>query len=205
VSTQILVINTIVRRLLDMFEQARHRDLRDEIMADIDELENQFDALIQANAPERITDERFTAAINAIHRVSEKFERLRELVVKRQWVRAKRQLLDLQAAIREAHRIFILVRAGAPMHMIFQVSPEFIRKAELKPPEELVFTTPLATQIYNVIVRRGKATIEELARELNVTDEMRGEFNNALATLIQRGYVRAVIGPDNKMVLQAVR
>jgi len=204
-SPQISVINSIARKLLDLLKQARERDLKNEILLEIDELENQFDSLIQANAPERITDERFTAAVNAIHEVSEKIEELRSLVVNGRYKLARRKVLDLQAAIRHAYRLLLLVRAGTPTHMIFQISPQFLKEAELKPPEELVFTSPLASQIYSVIVRRGRVSIEELARELKVTDETRDEFNNALATLIQRGYVRPIISPDNKMMFQAVR
>lgn len=205
VSPQITVINSIVRKLLDMLPQARHKNIKNEILIEIDELENQFDLLIQANAPERITDERFTAAVNAIHEVSEKIEQLRSLIVAGRYKIARRKVLDLQAAIRHAYRLLLLVRAGTPTPMIFQISPQFLKEAELKPPEEIVFSSPMASQVYNVIVRKGKVAVEELAKELNISDETRDEFNRALATLIQRGFIRPVIRPDNKLMFQAVR
>jgi len=205
VSPQITVINSIVRKMLDMLSQARHKNLKNEILVEIDELENQFDLLIQANAPERITDERFTAAVNAIHEVSEKIEQLRTLIVNERYKIARQKVLDLQASIRHAYRLLLLVRAGTPTPMIFQVSPQFLKEAELKPPEEIVFSSPMASQIYNIIVRKGKIPVEELAKELNVTDETRDEFNRALATLIQRGFVRPIVSSDNKLMFQAVR
>jgi len=205
VSPQITVINGIVRKLLDMLSQARHKNLKDELLIEIDELENQFDLLIQANAPERITDERFTAAVNAIHEVSEKIEQLRSLIVNERYKIARRKVLDLQAAIRHAYRLLLLVKAGTPTPMIFQISPQFLKETELKPPEEIVFSSPMASQVYNIIVRKGKVAVEDIAKELNINEETRDEFNRALATLIQRGFVRPVVSPDNKLMFQAVR
>lgn len=202
-SSSVTIINTLIRNILELLDRKADKN---EILGVLDQLDNQFDFLVQANAPERITDERFEAAVKAIDEVSEKVERLRETVASGRYHLAKKQVFDLQASIRKAHRILLLVRAGAPTPMIFQVSPQFLKEAELKPPEEMVLTTsPLATQIYGYILRKGKVPIDELAREFGVTDKTRDEFNRAVASLIQRGFVKPVIGADNRMVLQAVR
>jgi len=201
-ASQMSVINALAKKLLDMLAKAERVD---DILREIDNIENQFDQLVQSSAPERITDERFSAAVNAIQDVSEKAGELRRLVVENRFKLARDKVLELQKSIRHAYRLLVLVGAGAPTPVIFQVSPQFLKGVELRPPEELALSSPLAAQLYNTVVRRGRIAVDELAAELKVTDETRDEFNEALALLIQRGFLRPVIGPDNRMLFEAVR
>jgi len=201
VSSPLAMINICVRNLIAAVESRK----RDEALRLVDQLDDHFDALIQANAPERITDERFQAAEKAIREVSEKIEELRALIINGRYKAARRKALDVQSAMRQAYRLLLLIRAGAPTPVIFQLTPRFLQEAQLRPPEELVFSSPLATQIYNIVVRRGSVPVEEVARELGITKETMDEFNRAITSLIQRGFVRPALTPDNRLILQAAR
>ena len=200
-SSPLAMINICVRNLIAAVESRK----RDEALRLVDQLDDHFDALIQANAPERITDERFQAAEKAIREVSEKIEELRALIINGRYKAARRKALDVQSAMRQAYRLLLLIRAGAPTPVIFQLTPRFLQEAQLRPPEELVFSSPLATQIYNIVVRRGSVSVEEVARELGITKETMDEFNRAITSLIQRGFVRPALTPDNRLILQAAR
>ena len=97
----------------------------------------------------------------------------------------------------------ILIKSGAPVPVIFNVTPQFLR--EITAPEPLISLGPMALQIYNYLARRGEAYIEDIAKELRVDDKTRDEFNNAVAQLISMGYARLVLDENNRMKLRVVR
>ncbi len=207
-SPHLAAINAVVRELLSLLEEARKRGggaLREEILRKIDELEDNFDLLVQAASPERITDVRFNAAVKALHEASEKIEELRNLVVSGRFRLASRKVLDVQAAIRHANRLLVLVRAGAPAPLVFRVAPEIVKEATVSPPEELVYASPLASRVYNALVRRGRYPLDELIRDLGIGEEEMGELNRAIHVLTSRGYARLSFTPDGKTVLEAIR
>jgi len=195
------VLNATIRDLL----QAIERKDRDAALRILDELENQIDAMLMDMAPERITDERFEAAMKAITKITERAKHLREAIWEMKFTQARKLALEVQEAIRNAYRLLILIRAGTPTPVIFQVSPQFLRDVNIQAPESLIYTNPMAAQIYNVLVRKGEATLEELAAELGIDEKSRDEFNRAIAHLISLGYVRPYLTPDNKMVLKPAR
>ena len=171
----------------------------------LDEIDNLIDGLLASMAPERITDERFEAASKAVRELSAAVNEVRRLVYEGRLRAAAERLPDLQRAVREAHRLLLFVRSGAPTPLLFQVTPEFLRAASLRPPETIVLLGPMAVKLYNAVVRRGEVPVEELARELGVTDETREEFNRAVTQLVSLGYVTVAVTPDNRIVLRAVR
>jgi len=200
------IINATIRELLNALDDLKRGKVRKEdVLRIIDELENQIDNMLAQLAPERITDERFTAAIKAIREVSERFKSLRESVIFGRYTHAKRVVLDAQESIRHTYRLLTLIRAGAPTTLIFQVTPQFLREAEVTAPEALVYSNPMAAQIYNILLRKGEASIDELAIELKIDDKTREEFNKAIAHLIATGYARPYYTPDNRMVLRPSR
>ena len=203
-STELNMVNASLRELMAHIDLLRNGKVSVErVMKLIDEAENHVDTLIQALAPERITDERFNAAVGALKEVTSRFKKLREYILAGKYVYAKKFVLDIQESIRSLYRLLILIRAGTPTHVIFQVTPQFLR--EISVPETLLYTNPMAAQIYNTLARRGGATVEELAVELKIDDKTRDEFNRAIAQLISMGYVKPYFTPDNKMVLRPAR
>jgi len=203
-TAQLNVVNSTIREILRTLDDVkRGRAGKEDVLRLLDELENQIDAILVHLAPERITDERFNAAVKAVKDVSDKIRRVRESVMFGRYTYAKRQLLDVQESIRLTYRLLTLIKAGAPTPVIFQVAPQFLR--EVSAPEAVVYTNPMAAQIYNVLVRKGEATVEELALELKVTDETRDEFNRAISQLISMGYARPYFTSDNKMILKPAR
>ena len=203
-TAQLNIVNSTIREILRTLDDVkRGRAGKEDVLRLLDELENQIDAILVHLAPERITDERFNAAVKAVKDVSDKIRRVRESVMFGRYTYAKRQLLDVQESVRLTYRLLTLIKAGAPTSVIFQVTPQFLR--EVAVPEPIVYTNPMAAQIYNVLVRRGEATVEELALELKITDETRDEFNRAISQLISTGYVRPFFTSDNKMILRPAR
>lgn len=200
------VINVTIRNLLGEIEKLEKKQGKlDDVLKILDELEDQLDDLLTQLAPERITDERFSAAVNAVNEVSAELKDLRKALLEGRYKYAKDKVLDVQTAIRNAYRLMLLVHAGAPTAFIFQVTPQFLREELLSAPETLVLANPMAAQIYNILLRKGQASIEELALELNIDDKTRDEFNNAIAHLIMRGYVRVYYTKDNKTILRPAR
>lgn len=198
------VVNATIRSMLELFDSSKYGSAdKEKMLKMIDELENQVDNLLTNLAPERITDERFSVATKALKELAEKFKLLREYVVSERYVHAKKQLIDIQESIRHLFRLMIMIKAGAPVPFIFQVAPQFLR--EIPAPENLLYSNPLAAQIYNVLIRRGEASVEELALELKIDDNTRDQFNMAISQLINNGYVRAYFTPDNKLVLKPAR
>lgn len=195
------VVNATIRDLLRAVEK---RD-KDTALRILDELENQIDAMLMDMAPERITDERFEAATKAINKIAERTKKLREALWDSRFNLAKKLVLEVQEAIRNAYRLLILIRAGTPTPVIFQLAPQFLRDVSIQAPESLIYTNPMAAQIYNILVRRGEMAIEEVATELGIDDRSRDEFNRAIAQLISLGYVRPYISPDNRMMLRPAR
>ena len=205
-TTQLNIINSTIRDLMNSLDELKRGKVsKDEVLRLVDELENQIDNMLTQLTPERITDERFNAAVRAIKDVSDKFKSLRESIIFGRYTHAKRIVLDVQESIRHAYRLLTLIRAGAPTTLIFQVTPQFLREVEVAAPEALVYSNPMAAQIYNILIRKGEASIDELAIELKIDDKTRDEFNRAIAYLISTGYARPYYTPDNRMVLRPAR
>lgn len=201
---QLNIINAAIRDLLNALDDVkRGKAKKEDALKILDELENQIDVMLSQLAPERITDERFNAAVRALKDVADKFRSLRESIIFGRYTHAKRQVLDIQESIRHTYRLLTLIRAGAPTALIFQVTPQFLR--EVAVPEAIVYSNPMAAQIYNALVRKGEASVEELALELKIDDKTREEFNRAIAQLISTGYVRPFFTSDNKMILRPAR
>ena len=203
-TTQLNTINAHIRELMNILDNIKSgRAKREDALKTLDEIENQIDIMLSQLAPERITDERFSAAVKALSDVARKFRSLRESIVFGRYTYAKRQVLEIQETIRHTYRLLTLIRAGAPTALIFQVTPQYLR--EVAVPEAIVYSNPMAAQIYNVLTRRGEASVEDLAAELKITDDTRDEFNRAIAHLISTGYVRPFYTQDNRMVLRPAR
>lgn len=201
---QLNTINASIRELLNMLDRAkRDRARKDDVLRILDELENQIDVMISQLAPERITDVRFNAAVRALRDIADKFKDLRESIVFGRYTNAKSQVLDIHESIKHTYRLLLLIKARAPTPVIFQSTPQFIR--EIAVPEALAYGSPMAAQIYNTLVRKGEATVEDLALELKIDDRTRFEFNNAIQHLITTGYIKLYLTPDNKMVLRPAR
>jgi hypothetical protein len=198
------------RQLLDAITahirnlHARIRDARrgrasvDELLRLQDELENYVDTLITALAPERITDERFASASQELKNLTEKLREFRDLIVKGKYTEAESKLTEVHSAIRHIYRVFTVIRAGAPTPLIYQLSPG----APLFPPEVILHTSPMALQVYNLIVRHGEMTLSDIIAELKADP---GAVSSAVQDLIRLGYARLYITPDNKWVLRPVR
>ncbi|RLF04440.1 MAG: hypothetical protein DRJ60_07085 [Thermoprotei archaeon] len=205
-SPQLNTINATIRDLVNVIDDVKKgRASKEDALKVVDELENQIDMMVSQLSPERITDERFNAAVKALKDISEKFKALRELIIFGRYMRAKKQVLDIQETIRHTYRLLTLIRAGAPTPLVFQVVPQFFRETEVKVPEAIVYSNPMAAQIYNILLRKGEATVDELAFQLKIDDKTRDEFNKAIAQLISTGYVKPLFTSDNKMVLRLIR
>ena len=202
--SQLNIINANIRQLVKVLDEIkRGRASVDEALRLVDEIEGNVDMLVQMLAPERITDERFSATVKSLKELADKFSELRDMISSQRLTYAKKKVFEIQEFIRHIYRVLMLVRAGAPTPVIFQVSPQFLR--EVTVPEAVVYSNPMSAQIYNILVRRGGATVEELALELKIDDKTRDEFNRAIAQLISMGYVKPYFTPDNKMVLKPTR
>ena len=203
-TAQLNTVNATIRDLLNTLNEVKRvKAKKEDALKILDELENQIDIMLSQLAPERITDERFNAAVRALKEVAEKFKSLRESIIFGRYAFAKRQVLDVQESIRHTYRLLTLIRAGAPTSVIFQVTPQYLR--EVAVPEAIVYSNPMAAQIYNALVRKGEANVEELALELKIDDKTRDEFNRAIAQLISTGYVRPFFTSSNKMILRPAR
>ena len=204
-SSQQKLIDSLLRELLNAIDNAKYHKMgRDEVLKLLDEVESNVDVLIQMSSPERITDERFTVAVNALKDLSNKFRSLREKIVFEDYINAKSLVLDVQETIKHLHRLLSFIRAGAPSPVIFQVAPQFLREAPI--PEALIYSGgTMEAQIYNTLIRKGQATVEELALELKINDKTRDEFNHALSRLAEMGFVKMYITQDNKIVFKPAR
>jgi len=202
-SSQLNTVNAIIRELIDMLDEVKGgRDYRNRLLRKIDEVENAIDSMVQILAPERITDERFSAAVSALKDLADKFKTLREAVIFGKFSYAKKLVLEIQESIRHTFRLLTLIRAGAPTTLIFQVTPQFLR--EVKVPESVLYSNPMAAQIYSILVKKGEASIDELAMDLKVDKEKMEDFNRAVATLISTGHVTPFFTPEGKMLLKLV-
>lgn len=202
--SQLNIINANIRQLIKVLDDIkRGAALVDDALRLVDEIEGNVDMLVQMLAPERITDERFSATVKSLKELADKFSELRDMISSHRLTYAKKKVFEIQEFIRHIYRVLMLVRAGAPTPVIFQVSPQFLR--EVTVPEAIVYSNPMSAQIYNILVRRGEATVEELALELKIDDKTRDEFNRAIAQLISMGYVKPYFTSDNKMVLKPTR
>lgn len=200
-TAQFKVINATIRELLFKLEEAKKgRVDREELLKIVDELEDQIDMTVSQLVPERITDERFNAAMKALKEITGKIKELREHIVYERYPIAKPKVLEVQESIRLGFRLLTLIKAGAPMPIIFQTTPQFLEKTPI--PEPIIYTNPMAARIYNVLVRKGEAAVEDIAAELKITDETRDEFNRAVSQLISMGYAKPYLTPDNKIVLK---
>jgi len=204
VSSELNLINANLRELIELINLLRDgRVDTGRVMKLIDEIENCVDSMIHALAPERVTDEKFIAISKAIKDVETKFRQLREHVLAGKYSVAIGYIPKVQEAVRSLYRLLSLMRREAPVPVILQVTPQYLR--EVPVPEALQYTDPMAAQIYNTLSRKGEATIEELALELKVDERSKDAFNNAISQLIRMGYVKPYLTPDNKMVLRPAR
>ena len=205
--SQLNIISSYIRELLKMINDLkRGRIDKDSVFRLIDDFENYVDNLFSQLAPERITDERFSVASKAFRNVTKKFRELRERILNSRYSLAKITVLDIHECIRNTYKLLTLIKSGAPTTVVFQMTPQFLREIEVSPPETLLFSNPMAAQIYNILLRReGEASIDELALELKIDDRTRDEFNKAVSHLIASGYVQLFYTPDNRIVLKLVR
>jgi len=203
-SNVVNLLNALLRTLVDKLSNARISGVDyNELMRIIDEVENNFDMLVAQSAPDRITDERFSSAVEILKEVAEKLKSLRESILDGKFTDAKKIALDIQESIRHAYRILMLLKAGAPVPIVYQVAPQFLR--EITPPEQVVYMSPLASQIYNILVRRREAPLDQIALELRIDERTRDEFNRAVAQLVASGYAQISLTPDNRVILRLVR
>ncbi|MEM0459340.1 MAG: winged helix-turn-helix domain-containing protein [Thermofilaceae archaeon] len=167
----------------------------------VDTIEEEFARSIAKMMPERITDERFSVAVEAVTQVSDIFARLKREVGGGNPMRAQQVVFELERAISRARNTLILLGAGAPMPLIFHVAPEFLRGA-VRMPEEVQLLGSLAGQIHRIVSERRRISVSELARMLNITDENRSNFNSAVEELVRRGYVRLSVDGSGVVYLE---
>jgi hypothetical protein len=192
-------INVHIREFHKMIEAARRGLVsRADLLKLQDELENYIDTLILTLAPERITDERFASASEELKNLTSKLSEFRECIVRGKYTDAESKLTEVHSAVRHIYRLFTVIRAGAPTPLIYQLSPS----TPLFPPEVILHTSPMALQVYNLIVRRGEMTLQDIIAELKADP---GAVSSAVQELIRLGYARLYITPDNKWVLRPVR
>mgnify|MGYP000182647855 CR=1 FL=1 len=196
---------TLVRELISRIDDCQKgRISRQELLKMIDEIENSIDRMLSEMAPERITDERFSAAEKMLDELGLSLKNLREDVLAGRLHRAKSRALEVQRVIRLTYRLMILISAAPPVAQIFQISPEYLREIPVSPPE-MLRGNPLAMQIYNVIVRRREATVTDIARELNISDEERPQFNAAISELVRLGFADILLDHTGRLILRARR
>jgi len=192
-------INVHIREFHKRIEAARRGQAsRADLLKLQDELENYIDTLILTLAPERITDERFASASEELRNLTNRLSEFRECIVRGKYTDAETKLIEVHSAIRHIYRLFTVIRAGAPTPLIYQLSPS----TPLFPPEVILHTSPMALQVYNLIVRRGEMTLQDIIAELKADP---GAVSSAVQELIRLGYARLYITPDNKWVLRPVR
>jgi hypothetical protein len=165
----------------------------------LDELEDNVDRLIAQMAPERITDTRFEATLATLKDIAKGFYRVRKLIVAGRYAKAMDMLARLHEVLRHGYRTMTLVKAGAPTPVVYQMSSS---SSALVPPDALLEANPAATKLYNMLVRRGEVDLAEASRELGLTAEV---LNEAVNTLIKLGYAKAIMTPDGRWRLRAVR
>lgn len=170
---------------------------------ELERAEREFNSYLRQMMPERITDERFSVAVEAVDNVSRLFGLLRQELIRGVPTRALAALIKLEEAVSRAHSTLILLGAGAPFPLIFQVTPEFLR-GPVRPPEEIQLLGGMVAQIYGVLSRRGRMRVDELAKELNITPETREAFNTAVSELLQRRYARISVDERGNIYLEAV-
>ncbi|MEM1690057.1 MAG: hypothetical protein QW794_08785 [Thermosphaera sp.] len=177
------------------------RKYMEEARRELERAEREFNSFLSKMMPERITDERFSIAVEAVNNVSLSFSQLRRELVRGVPTRALATLLKLEEALSRARSTLILLGAGAPFPLIFQVTPEFLR-GPVRPPEEIQLLGGMVAQIYGILTRRGRMRVEELARELNITQETREAFNTAITELLQRRYARISVDERGNLYLE---
>jgi len=192
-------ISAMIRELLKMLEDAEQGKIgRNAVLKALDQLEDQVDAIIMQMAPERITDERFEAAVSSLRKIAKGFYKLSKLIVAERYSEAIRMLTVLRERLRDCFRTMTFIKAGAPTPLVLQFSPT----TSLYPPEVLLQRSPGATQLYNLLARRGEADIAEVAKELGLSADA---LNEAINTLVGLGFVKLLLTPDGRWKLRVVR
>jgi len=192
-------ISALIREFHRMLEDAQQGKVdKYTLLKALDELEDNVDRLVAQMTPERITDTRFEAIRETLKNFRKGFYRVRKLIVAGRYEKAIDMLTRLHEELRHGYRTMMFVRAGAPTPVVYQMSPS----SALVPPDTLLEANPAATKLYNMLVRRGEVDLAEASRELGLTAEV---LNEAVNTLIRLGYAKAVMMPDGRWRLRAVR
>lgn len=198
-SISISSISALIREFHRMLEDAQQgRVDKYTLLKALDELEDSVDRLIAQMAPERITDTRFEVTLDTLKDIAKGFYRVRRLIVAGRHAKAMDTLARFHEVLRHGYRTMTLVKAGAPTPVVYQMSSS----SALVPPDALLEANPAATKLYNMLVRRGEVDLAGASRELGLTAEV---LNEAVNTLIKLGYAKAVMTPDGRWRLRAVR
>ena len=196
---------TLVRELVFRIEDAiKRRVSREQLLKMIDDIEDSLDGMLSEMAPERITDERFSAAEKMLDELGLVLQNLRAHVLAGRLTRAKSKALEAQRIIRQTYRLMLLISAAPPVAQILQIAPDFLREIPVSPPE-MLRGNPMAMQIYNVIVRRRQAEVTDIARELNISEEDRPRFNAAVSELVRLGFADILLDHTGRLILRARR
>jgi len=196
---------TLVRDLVLRLEAAiKRRVTKEELLELIDRIEDSIDGMLSEMAPERITDERFTAAEKMLDELGLILQDLRGHVLAGRYTRAKSKALDAQRIIRQTYRLMLLISAAPPVTQILQVAPEFLREIPVSPPE-MLRGNPMAMQIYNILVRKGEASVTDIATELNISEDDRPRFNAAVSELVRHRFADILLDSAGRLILRARR
>ena len=196
---------TLVRDLVLRLDSAiKRRVAKEELLELIDRIEDSIDGMLSEMAPERITDERFTAAEKMLDELGLILQQLREQVLAGRYTRAKSKALDAQRIIRQTYRLMLLISAAPPVTQILQVAPEFLREIPVSPPE-MLRGNPMAMQIYNILVRKGEAAVTDIATELNISEDDRPRFNAAVSELVRHRFADILLDSAGRLILRARR
>jgi hypothetical protein len=193
------MINALIREFLKMLENAQQGKVDKYVLLKaLDEIEDNVDRLITQMTPEKITDERFAAALEILTKISKGFYKVKSLIMAERYTEAVDKVIRLQELLRHGFRALSFIKAGAPAPVVLQMAPS----APLVPPETLLESNPTALRLYNLLVRKGEIDIAQAASELGLTAE---EINDAVNTLLRLGFAKSIITPDGKWKLKAVR
>ena len=200
--TVLASINAVIEEILNRIETAKRatvssrRKLLSIILRLIDQLDAELDLLVSSLAPEKLTDERFRYVEKQLEQLSKELAELRKHVINGRLVKARDKLVEIQEKVRHVYRILLIIRA--PTAAAAQFTPEI----ELRVPPLIQFLSPFAVKIYNVMARRGEMFLDELVSELGVTDKDYAEFNKALQSMIQLGYIEMHVTKEGRLLLR---
>jgi len=165
-------INTLKQRLKNTYRSLRSKLLQnlragdfydvDDLLSEVDRLEDFFDLIFYSIVtPSQGARSRsgLETVISHLRNVGDRLKRLREHITSRAWDLAISELDSIYADIQTGLRIIMSVFAGWKTTLLRVAFPEQTRYIAV---EELPPISPLAQQIYSVLLEEGEMRLSEL-------------------------------------------